>query len=1694
MKRFLQNAGKVLLALCAAAFFSCSSGLNDLEEETIYESGDKNTVKVTISLNGSAITDRAALPGADAFDNSKFTLSAQSGTKKITLAENKSFTEITRGIYELTPARWTFIVNGFSKTTGSATFEGTSKIIDLTTSNNADISIMLKAASGGKGSVKVPVTYTAKGVENVKYLLTEDPTVNDAKAVPAPPGSFKDNGDGTYTVTYQNDAVDSGKTMYVKYFMYDEAGEICGTYIEALYVVAGEESTNTVYTPEEDEHGNVTYTASNKAEVPINLFDAEIHYEGDANKLTLKNEDTGKEYTLIKNADGDYDGVVPPGTYVLVADDEPLNVPVRVTPTETQQGGGLNLYPEAGDLLMNDGTYMKAQFIPDLTDKEKAKVIGVIFYAGKQNGVLGPEIIAVGIKNTVGEENGYVWARKTSDSDKAEGYDKNITDIQCSPSGTDAETATFTGSVDGHENLLSLEDEIDDFMDEEENPIEANYPAWCWSVLYGENQNISEMRFKYGWALPSLVEMTMLFRARNAVESSLSQINGDLLFDKSKNTFYWTSSQVAGTANAAWGLNVTAGQNDVSATLDSTKTKDSAQKVCAIRNCTEDNLQLGIPAKYNPDSGDDSGEGEEEGGQQTLRNCQTIFKTKDSNGSSEQEIDRHDSGYTFTITAQVNDYPTTYYGETMIGWVSTVDGKFYAIGDTYTVHLQKDILESRVIKINSDQMSKVDGAASSHMNGDKTYTFEATSKPIEREITYQYLDVYSYIPVTVDTMNKKVLFYLKGYTDSKKEDGTYERRIPLSGTNCENLFSALAWNVKSIDLSAFDTSHADSMREMFYWSNDTMGNKPILSEIKGLDTLDTGNVTNMYGMFCNTRITEADISKWNTGKVKDMSDMFRNCDKLENVNLTGLDTTKLKKMNGMFENCESLTEVNFTNFNTSNVTTMSDLFSCATSLVTVDISSFKKDSLTDEGFNHIFNECAKLKTIYATDDFDLTGFNTTTAGVFYKCYALVGGAGTEFDDNALFNDVKYAHIDGGSSNKGYFTLKTGGGSGESGQGGGGAEKNCNVLLRGKHSLASDIESSQGPYAMGESFEIPEQFDSSTPALEDGDKMLGWLDEDGNLYKVGDTYTVTKEEDTLTALLIKITRTEMDSLASQITADFDNAFEASSEAITDRSIYLDCYQNIPVKIDQVNKKVLFYLKNYTDSKNGAGKYVNKIPLTGTNCENLFGQLATKVSSIDLSAFDTSEATSMKGMFTSDADFLLLYQIKGLETLDTGNVTDMSAMFSKTNIQQIDISMWNTSKVTKMDNMFQTCGSLMSANLSGLDTGNLTNMKGMFGNCMELNDVNLTGWNTSKVENMSQLFTGNSGIREIDISSFTKNSLTEISAMFSGCTQLTTIYVSDSFDLSEINENQPGIFEGASNLTGGAGTKLSYISYNKQDQEWARVDGGLESETPGFFTSVEVDGYLGSKAPTVAYAVGDIVFNDGSSEPFAHTTQLTALQKRNAVAFIYNTAASNSGDSRTLGIAFDGEYCLWCTEDADALNLRVEALECTYRMDPSTDEYYFRYGVPVTTGGYSNGTNALELLAATEGVNDADNPEKYPAFYKAKNYKGLKGGLGPFTEGWYLPTLPELILLRQNLNVFDLASSAWGMVVGGSYIDFANNFLTATPNAECDDGGNYRFNYIMCPNNCSINYVEKDGDRAFGNAQPWGVAVPIRVFNQ
>lgn len=68
----------------------------------------------------------------------------------------------------------------------------------------------------------------------------------------------------------------------------------------------------------------------------------------------------------------------------------------------------------------------------------------------------------------------------------------------------------------------------------------------------------------------------------------------------------------------------------------------------------------------------------------------------------------------------------------------------------------------------------------------------------------------------------------------------------------------------------------------------------------------------------------------------------------------------------------------------------------------------------------MFYETTNLKTIYTSNKF-ITNSVTMSTVMFKEATNLVGGSGTKY--NSSYADKTYAHIDGGTSNPGYFTAK-----------------------------------------------------------------------------------------------------------------------------------------------------------------------------------------------------------------------------------------------------------------------------------------------------------------------------------------------------------------------------------------------------------------------------------------------------------------------------------------------------------------------------------------------------------------------------------------------------------------------------------------------------------------------------------------------
>ena len=144
---------------------------------------------------------------------------------------------------------------------------------------------------------------------------------------------------------------------------------------------------------------------------------------------------------------------------------------------------------------------------------------------------------------------------------------------------------------------------------------------------------------------------------------------------------------------------------------------------------------------------------------------------------------------------------------------------------------------------------------------------------------------------------------------------------------------------------------------------------------------------------------------------------------MENLqSITGmsyLNTSEVTNMTWMFGNCTELTSLDLTHFNTTKVTDMSAMFYSCESLSSLDLSSFSTSQVTR--MPSMFYRCTNLRTVYVGNGWS-TAAVTYSANMFSGCTRLVGGQGTTWSSSNP-TDKTYAHIDGGTSNPGYFTDK-----------------------------------------------------------------------------------------------------------------------------------------------------------------------------------------------------------------------------------------------------------------------------------------------------------------------------------------------------------------------------------------------------------------------------------------------------------------------------------------------------------------------------------------------------------------------------------------------------------------------------------------------------------------------------------------------
>ena len=241
-----------------------------------------------------------------------------------------------------------------------------------------------------------------------------------------------------------------------------------------------------------------------------------------------------------------------------------------------------------------------------------------------------------------------------------------------------------------------------------------------------------------------------------------------------------------------------------------------------------------------------------------------------------------------------------------------------------------------------------------------------------------------------------------------KPEGAYDLNMESNNPGWE----AQKRNIKKV---VFDASFANARPTSCCW---WFGNCFYLTEIEGIENLNTQNVTDMRDMFtCCYALTSLDVSIFNTQNVKNMNGMFCDCSNLTSLDLTNFNTAKVTNMGNMFLGCSNLTSLDLTNFNTAKVTDMHFMFKGCSALTSLDLTNFNTVEVRDMNrmFYMLDKSSTALTTIYVSDNFVTTNVQNGEK-MFKNCTKLKG-----FQKYSLLDtDHRYANY-----KTGYFTKLVG---------------------------------------------------------------------------------------------------------------------------------------------------------------------------------------------------------------------------------------------------------------------------------------------------------------------------------------------------------------------------------------------------------------------------------------------------------------------------------------------------------------------------------------------------------------------------------------------------------------------------------------------------------------------------------------------
>ena len=494
-------------------------------------------------------------------------------------------------------------------------------------------------------------------------------------------------------------------------------------------------------------------------------------------------------------------------------------------------------------------------------------------------------------------------------------------------------------------------------------------------------------------------------------------------------------------------------------------------------------------------------------------------------------------------------------------------------------------------------------------------------------------------------------------------------------------------------------------------------------------------------------------------------------------------------------NLQSIEGMNY--LNTSEVTNMAWMFSYCENLTSLDLSSFNTSKVTN--MNSMFYNCSNLRTIYVGNGWS-TEAVTSSSMMFINSTSLVGGKNTAWNASNP-KDKTYAHIDGGTSNPGYFTEKP---------------KEAYACYTPENTTLTFY------------YDHLRSTRLNTYDLNTGSQDADWYTDGtkSNVTQVVFDPSFAEARPTTTyRWFYQMTNLQaIESICNLNTSEVTNMFGMFGVCKKMKILDLSSFNTA-----KVNNMGGMFWKCSELQTIYVGDGWSTAAVTGSSkmfedCTELKGGQGTSYNSsyVDKTYAHIDGGPSNPGYFTAREAYACYTSENTTLTFYYDNLRS-----SRSNTYNLNAG--GTSPVWMTNGTYDNVTKVVF-DPSFADARPTTTFSWLYGMTKLKTIEGMSYLNTSEVTNMSFMFYYCSGLTSFDLSNFNTPKVAQMDNMFGECSDLQTIYVGDGWNTEAVTSSS-NMFYNCTSLVGGKNT--AWNASNPKDMTYAHIDGG--PSYPGYFTA-------------------------------------------------------------------------------------------------------------------------------------------------------------------------------------------------------------------------------------------------------------------